>query len=124
MNRQAVARIISVLTGAAALFALDQGLGVPLANAIPLAVIVYFAVKLAFDLLWAPATRRRDGATSSRSPPAPAPAPVRPVVGDHNCNSRDRNCRRSNTAAARNRPAHPCPMTGAFCCNGEHGTSN
>ena len=51
MNRQAAARVVSVLTGAGALFALDQGLGVPLAIAIPLAVIVYLAVKLALGPL-------------------------------------------------------------------------
>ena len=52
MNRQAIGRIISVLIGAAVLFALEQGLGWQLYVAIPLAVIAYLAVKLAFGLLW------------------------------------------------------------------------
>jgi hypothetical protein len=52
MNRQVIGRIISVLVGAAVLFGLEQGLGVKLYIAIPLAVIAYLAVKVAFGLLW------------------------------------------------------------------------
>ena len=52
MNRQAIGRIISVLVGAAMLFGLEQGLGLQLYIAIPLAVIVYLAVKVAIGLLW------------------------------------------------------------------------
>ena len=52
MNRLAIARIISVLAGAAVLLGLEQGLGVPLYIAVPLAIVVYFAVKLAFGLRW------------------------------------------------------------------------
>jgi hypothetical protein len=52
MNRLAVARIISVLAGAAVLLGLEQGLSVTLYIAGPLAIVVYFAVKLAFGLLW------------------------------------------------------------------------
>jgi hypothetical protein len=52
MNRPPIARIISVLAGAAVLFGLEQGLGVTLYFAVPLAIVVYFAVKLAFGLLW------------------------------------------------------------------------
>ena len=52
MNRLAIARIISVLAGAAVLLGLEQGLGVTLYVAVPLAIVVYFAVKLAFGLRW------------------------------------------------------------------------
>jgi hypothetical protein len=52
MNRQAIGRIVSVLVGAAVLFGLEQGLGVTLYIAIPLAIVVYLAVKVAFGLLW------------------------------------------------------------------------
>jgi len=52
MNRLAIARIISVLAGAATLFGLQQGLDMKLTIAIPLAIAVYLAVKVAFGLLW------------------------------------------------------------------------
>ena len=41
-----------MLAGAAVLFGLEQGLGVTLYIAIPLAVAVYFALKVAIGLLW------------------------------------------------------------------------
>ncbi len=52
MNRQAIGRIISVLVGAGVLFGLQQGLGLQLYIAIPLAVVAYLAVKVAIGLLW------------------------------------------------------------------------
>jgi hypothetical protein len=52
MNRQATGRIISVLVGAVVLFGLQQGLDMKLTIAIPLAIAVYLAVKVAFGLLW------------------------------------------------------------------------
>ena len=52
MNRQAIGRIISVLAGAVVLFGLQQGLDMKLTIAIPLAIAVYLAVKVAFGLLW------------------------------------------------------------------------
>ena len=52
MNRQAIGRIVSVLIGAAVLFGLEQGLGVKLYFAIPVAIVVYLAVKIAIGLLW------------------------------------------------------------------------
>ncbi|HSP51240.1 MAG TPA: hypothetical protein VLN61_13880 [Pseudolabrys sp.] len=52
MNRQAIGRIISVLVGAGVLFGLEQGLGVKLYIAIPVAMVVYLAVKVAIGLLW------------------------------------------------------------------------
>ena len=52
MNRQATGRIISVLVGAVVLFGLQQGLDMKLTIAIPLAITVYLAVKVAFGLLW------------------------------------------------------------------------
>lgn len=51
MNRLAIARIVAVLTGAAVLFGLQQGFGVPLYIALPAAAIVYMAVKVAIGLL-------------------------------------------------------------------------
>ncbi len=41
-----------MLVGAAVLFGLEQELGLPLYIAIPTAVIVYMAVKVAIGLLW------------------------------------------------------------------------
>ena len=52
MNRLAIVRIISVLAGAVVLFGLQQGLGVKFYFALPLAIAVYLAVKVAFGLLW------------------------------------------------------------------------
>ena len=52
MNRLAIGRIISVLVGAAVLFGLEHGLGVKLYIAIPVAIVVYLAVKVAIGLLW------------------------------------------------------------------------
>ena len=52
MKRQVIGRIVSVLIGAAVLFALEQGLGVKLYIAIPIAVVVYLTVKVAIGLLW------------------------------------------------------------------------
>ena len=58
MNRQAIARIVSVLVGAATLFGLQQGLGVQFYFAIPGGLVVYLAVKVAIGLLWGATTRR------------------------------------------------------------------
>ena len=52
MSRLAIARIISVLAGAATLFGLQQGLGLQFYFAFPVALVVYLAVKLAIGLLW------------------------------------------------------------------------
>ena len=52
MNRLAIGRIVSVLAGAAVLFELEHGLGVPLYFAIPAAIVVYLALKVAIGLLW------------------------------------------------------------------------
>lgn len=52
MNRLAIGRIVSVLVGATVLFELEHGLGVKLYFAIPVAIVVYFAVKVAIGLLW------------------------------------------------------------------------
>ena len=52
MNRLVIGRIISVLAGAAVLFELEHGLGVKLYIAIPVAIAVYFALKVAIGLLW------------------------------------------------------------------------
>jgi hypothetical protein len=52
MSRPATARIVSVLAGAAALLGLEQGLGMTLYVAVPAAIVVYFAVRFAFSLLW------------------------------------------------------------------------
>ena len=52
MNRMAIGRIISVLAGAAVLFELEHGYGVTLYIAIPVAIVVYLAIKIAIGLLW------------------------------------------------------------------------
>jgi hypothetical protein len=52
VTRLAITRTISVLTGAAALFGLEHGLGVQLYVAIPLAIVAYLAVKVALGLVW------------------------------------------------------------------------
>ena len=52
MSRLAIARIISVLAGAATLFGLQQGLGLQFYFAFPVALVVYLAVKLAIGLVW------------------------------------------------------------------------
>ncbi len=52
MTKQRIGRILSVLAGAATLFGLQQGLGLELYVAIPIAVIVYLAVKVGLGLWW------------------------------------------------------------------------
>jgi len=51
MNRLFIGRIISVLAGAAVLFELQHGMGVSLYIAIPVAVVVYLAIKVGIGLL-------------------------------------------------------------------------
>jgi len=50
MTRQTIGRLVSVLAGAAVLFGLDQGLGLQWYIAIPIAVVVYIAVKVGLGL--------------------------------------------------------------------------
>ena len=50
MNKLAITRIVAVLTGAAVLFGLHQGLGLQFVIALPAALIVYLAVKVAIGL--------------------------------------------------------------------------
>ena len=52
MNKHGISRIVSVLVGAGVLFGLQQGLGVKLYIAIPVAIVVYLAVKVTIGLLW------------------------------------------------------------------------
>ncbi|HZQ11804.1 MAG TPA: hypothetical protein VFB31_03235 [Pseudolabrys sp.] len=52
MTKQRIGRILSVLAGAATLFGLQQGLDLELYVAIPIAVIVYLAVKVGLGLWW------------------------------------------------------------------------
>ncbi len=52
MNRLLMTRIAAVLTGAAVLFALEQGLHVSLYIAVPAALIIYMAVKVGIGLLF------------------------------------------------------------------------
>ena len=52
MNRRLLGRIVSVLFGAAVLYGLEQGLGVQIYIAIPIAIVAYLAVKLALGLIW------------------------------------------------------------------------
>jgi len=51
MNKLLLCRIIAVVAGAATLFGLQQGWGLQLYIAIPLAAIVYLAVKVGLGLL-------------------------------------------------------------------------
>ena len=51
MNRLASGRIVSVLAGAAVLFTLQQGFDVKFYIALPVAIVAYTVVKLAFILL-------------------------------------------------------------------------
>ena len=50
MTKQAIGRIVSVLTGAAVLFVMQQELGVQLYIALPVAMVVYMAVKVGIGL--------------------------------------------------------------------------
>jgi uncharacterized membrane protein len=52
MERQTIGRLISVLAGAAVLFGLEQGLGMKFYYAVPVAVVVYVALRLAIGSLW------------------------------------------------------------------------
>ena len=52
MNKLAIARLVAVLIGAAVVFGLQQGLGMQLYFAVPIAAIVYTAVKVAIGLAW------------------------------------------------------------------------
>jgi len=52
MGKLKIARMIAVLAGAAVLFWLRQGLGVSFYVAVPAAVVVYMALKLAIGLAW------------------------------------------------------------------------
>jgi hypothetical protein len=52
MNKLAIGRIVAVLAGAAVVFGLQQGLGMQLYFAVPIAAIVYTAVKVAIGLAW------------------------------------------------------------------------
>jgi len=51
MDRQTIARLISVLGGAAVLFGLEQGLDMKFYFAVPAAVAVYVALRLGISLL-------------------------------------------------------------------------
>jgi hypothetical protein len=52
MNKLAIVRVISVVTGAAVLFGLERGLGLQLYVAFPAAMVAYMVVKVAIGLLW------------------------------------------------------------------------
>ena len=52
MDRQTIGRLISVLAGAAVLFGLEQGLDMKFYFAVPAAVAVYVALRLAIGFLW------------------------------------------------------------------------
>ena len=52
MSKLRIGRFISVLVGAAVLFGLQQGFGMQLYFAIPIATVAYMAVKVAIGLAW------------------------------------------------------------------------
>jgi hypothetical protein len=52
VNRFAIVRIVAVLVGAVVLFGLQQGFGLQLYIAVPIAAVAYMAVKVAIGLLW------------------------------------------------------------------------
>jgi len=52
MNRLAIVRLVAVISGAAVLFGLQQGLGMAIYLALPLAFLVYLGVKLGLGLAW------------------------------------------------------------------------
>jgi hypothetical protein len=52
MNKLAITRIVAVLIAAAIVFGLQQGLGMQLYFAVPIAAIVYTAVKVGIGLAW------------------------------------------------------------------------
>ena len=51
MSRSGITRIVAVLTAAAVLFALQQGLGLQFYFALPAAVLAYLAVLVGLGLL-------------------------------------------------------------------------
>jgi hypothetical protein len=51
MNKRGIPRIVAVLTGAAVLFGLQQGLGLQFYFALPAAVLAYLATLVAIGLL-------------------------------------------------------------------------
>jgi hypothetical protein len=51
MNRRGITRIVAVLTGAAVLFGLEQGLGLKIYIAIPGGVLAYIATLVAMGLM-------------------------------------------------------------------------
>jgi hypothetical protein len=50
MNRRGIVRIVAVLTAAAVLFGLEQGLGLQFYFALPAAVLAYLAVLVTLGL--------------------------------------------------------------------------
>ncbi len=52
MNRLLIVRILAVLAGAATLYGLQQGLDLKIYYAFPVALAVYFGLKVALGLLW------------------------------------------------------------------------
>jgi hypothetical protein len=59
MNRHGITRIVSVLTGAAVLFGLEQGLGMKLYVAIPAGLLAYIVTLVALGLVLGPDTRTK-----------------------------------------------------------------
>lgn len=52
MSKLRIGRFIAVMAGAAVLFGLQQGFGMELYLAIPIATVAYMAVKVAIGLAW------------------------------------------------------------------------
>lgn len=58
MTMHRIGRIVAVLVGAAVLFGLEQGLGLKLYFAVPVALLAYLAVLAGFTLLPTDTTAR------------------------------------------------------------------
>jgi hypothetical protein len=52
MNKIRLIRIVAVLIGAAVVFGLEQGLGLALYIAIPVAIVAYTACRLGLEMLY------------------------------------------------------------------------
>src|ERR1035437_10309804 len=102
MNKHGISRIVSVLVGAGVLFGLEEGLGVKLYIAKPVAIVVYLAVKVTIGLLWGADER------ATCRPADPAAFTTNAGASPNTAGNRDRRNNRP-AAALRSKPARPDP---------------